>query len=97
MTSVGTRFVELHLDEQIKLLQYCIGEAESEKVIPEEVKSKEEVEKVASEEVKSKEEAEKVELKDLSWFADQMNQAVKSEGVVQATAPRGGGERERGQ
>jgi c-di-GMP-binding flagellar brake protein YcgR len=97
MTSVGTRFVELHLDEQIKLLQYCIGEAESEKVIPEEVKRKEEVEKVVSEEVKSKEEAEKVELKDLSWFADQMNQAVKSEGVVQATAPRGGGKRERGQ
>lgn len=96
MISVGTRFVELHLDEQIKLLQYFIGEAESEKVAPEEVKSKEEPEKVAPEEVKSKEEAEKVELKDLSWFADQMNQAVKSEGVVQATAPRGGGSEKEG-
>jgi len=69
MISVGARFVELHLDEQIKLLQYLIGEAESGKV--------------------ASEEAEKVELKDLSSVAGQMNQAVKSEGVVQATAPRG--------
>ncbi len=75
MTSVGARFVELHLDEQIKLLQFFIGEAESEKVAPEEVNSKEE--------------AEKVEFKDLSSVAGQMNQAVNTEGVVQATAPRG--------
>ncbi len=107
MTSVGARFVELPLDEQIKLLQYFIGKAESgkvaskvaseevrskeeaEKVAPEEVISKEEAEKVTPEEVNSKEEAEKVELKDSSWVAGQMNQAVKSEVVVQATAPWG--------
>jgi c-di-GMP-binding flagellar brake protein YcgR len=75
MTSVGARFVELPLDEQVKLLQYLIGEEESGRVVPQEVNSKEE--------------AEKVELKDLSSVAGQMNQAVKSEGVVQATAPRG--------
>jgi hypothetical protein len=90
MTSVGARFVELPLDEQIKLLQYFIGKEEAEQVASEEVKSKEEAEKVASEEVISKEEAEKVvELPDLSWSAGQMNQAVNGEGVVQATAPRG--------
>ncbi len=88
MISVGARFVELHLDEQIKLLQYLIGEAENGKEAPEEVKSKEEAEEVAPEEVNSKEEAEKVEFPDLSWSAGQMNQAVKSEEVVQATAPR---------
>ena len=100
---VGTQFVEIQLDDQIKLLQFLIDAEESGKVAAQDVPSQPEEPKTAPvgapkvskappaapAAVKSQGAQEPTQPKELSWFAAQMNKTEETEmsGGVKVAVP----------